>query len=71
MSSDMRRIRRCARLRAVPPPNTSRSGTVSAAAIAAKAWTTCQSFSTRAGLGKPKYAWISSSAWRDGLSLKD
>src|SRR4029453_14100887 len=71
MSPHMRWIRRCARLRAVPPPNTSRSGAVSAAAIAARAWTTCQSFSTSVGLGKPKCAWISSRAWRDGLSLKD
>ena len=55
----------------MPPPNTSRNGAVSAAAIAARAWTTCQSFSTSAGLGKPKCAWISSRAWRDGLSLKD
>ena len=44
---------------------------MSAAVIAARAWTTCQSFSTSAGLGKPKCAWISSRVWRDGLSLKD
>src|SRR5262249_18754779 len=68
--SPMRRIRRYTRFRAVPPSNTSQSGAVSAAAITARAWTTCQSFSTRAGLGKPQYAWISSGAWSDGLSLK-
>jgi hypothetical protein len=56
MSSDMRRIRRCARLRAVPPPNTSWKGTVSAVVIAAKALTTYQSFSTSAELGNPKCA---------------
>ena len=36
MSSDMRRMRRCARLNAVPPPNTSRNGAVSTATIAAE-----------------------------------
>ena len=40
MSSDMRRTSRCARLSAVPPPNTSRNGAVFSAAIAASALTT-------------------------------
>src|SRR5262249_26982874 len=64
MSSDMRRIRRWARLSAVPPPNTSCSGPASIAAIAASALTTWKSFSTSAGLGNPKCACTSSSSRR-------
>jgi hypothetical protein len=54
MSSDIRRITRCARLKAVPPLNTRVNGFVSAVLIAARAFTTYQSFSTSAGLGKSK-----------------
>src|SRR6185503_2553266 len=42
-----------------------------AAALAAKALTTCQSFSTSAGVGRPKSCWISKSSLRVGLSFKD
>jgi hypothetical protein len=66
----MRRMSRCARLKAVPPPNTSRNGAVPAAPIVAIALTTYQSFSTRAGLGNAKSFCASSKSWRDGLSLK-
>jgi hypothetical protein len=68
--SDIRRIKPCARLNAVPPPNTKRNGAISTAVMAANALTTCQSFSTSVGLGSPKCCWISSNSWRDGLSLK-
>ena len=54
ISSDMRRMRRCARLKAVPPPNTTRQGAVSTVLIAASALTTYQSFSTSAGPGNAK-----------------
>jgi hypothetical protein len=46
-------MRPCARLNAVPPPNTRLNGAVSAAVMAASALTTYQSFSARAGLGNP------------------
>jgi hypothetical protein len=49
MSSDILRMRRWARLKAVPPLDTRRNGFTSAALMAASALTTYQSFSTRTG----------------------
>ena len=53
-ASDMRRVRRWARLKAVPPLKTRRNGLTSALLIAASALTTYQCFSTSTGLGRSK-----------------
>jgi hypothetical protein len=62
MSSDIRWIRRCARLDAVPPPNTRRSGTGVDCDDRCQCLDYVQVFSTSAGLGNPKYAWTSNSS---------